>query len=81
MTLSSVFGIGESGHGSSAGGTELAPARHGAEQMAIRWTDIPHAEIAAAIHIRVGGNAVRRAAEDASRHILSRRLACLIHES
>ncbi len=45
--------------------------------MAIRWDDIPHAEIAAAIHIRLGQNAVGRSAEDASRHILSRRLASL----
>jgi integrase len=45
--------------------------------MAIRWDDIPHAEIAAAIHMRLGQNAVGRSAEDASRHILSRRLASL----
>jgi hypothetical protein len=45
--------------------------------MPIRWDDIPHAEIAAAIHLRLGQNAVGRSAEDASRHILSRRLGFL----
>ena len=45
--------------------------------MPICWDDIPHAEIAAAIHLRLGQYAVGRSAEDASRHILSRRLGFL----
>jgi hypothetical protein len=45
--------------------------------MPIRWDDIPHAEIAAAIHLKLAQNDVGRSAEDASRHILSRRLGLL----
>ena len=45
--------------------------------MPIRWDDIPHAEIAAAIHRRLGQHDIGRSAEDSSRHILSRRLASL----
>jgi hypothetical protein len=45
--------------------------------MPIRWADIPHAEIARAIRLRLGENTVGRSGEDSSRHILSRRLKFL----
>lgn len=42
--------------------------------MAIRWADIPHREIGAKIYARVGKNALTTASDDASQHILRRRL-------
>ncbi len=45
--------------------------------MPISWNDFSHAEIAAAIHLRLDENAVGRSAEDSSRHILCRRLKFL----
>jgi len=48
--------------------------------MTIRWSDIPHREIGVKIYARLGKNAVARSSEDASRHILRRRLRLLAPE-
>src|ERR1035437_604837 len=45
--------------------------------MPIRWADIPHGEIAAAIRTRLAENAVGRSGDDSARHILRRRLKLL----